>query len=72
LSREKYKRISKIDWKKLLLSMIHINTLALALFDAGKHHAPKSIIWIVGILNLPYYLLLIALTYSFQDIVMKV
>lgn len=63
---------TQIDWKKLFLSMIHINTLALALFDAGKHHAPKSIIWIVGILNLPYYILLIALTYSFQDIVMGI
>jgi membrane-associated protein len=61
-----------LDWKKLLLSMIHINTLALALFDAGKRHAPKRIIALVGLMNLPYYFLLIALTYSFQDIVMKI
>jgi membrane-associated protein len=66
------KKETRIDWKKLLLSMIHINTLALALFDAGKRHAPKQIIALVGLLNLPYYLILIALTYSFQDIVMEI
>jgi membrane-associated protein len=38
------KKETKIDWRKLLLSIIHINTLALALFDAGKYHAPKKII----------------------------
>jgi membrane protein YqaA with SNARE-associated domain len=56
---------TKIDYKKLLLSMIHINTLAL--FEAGKMRSPKWIIGIVGILNLPYYLLMIALVYQFQD-----
>jgi membrane-associated protein len=64
-------RVTPIDWKKLLLSMIHINTLALALFEAGKNHAPPRIIALVGLLNLPYYLLLIALTYTFQDAVME-
>lgn len=47
--------------------MIHINTLALALFEAGKMRYPKWIIAIVGILNLPYYLLMIAIVYQFQD-----
>jgi hypothetical protein len=47
--------------------MIHINTLALALFEAGKMRYPKWIILIVGILNLPYYLLMIAIVYIFQD-----
>jgi membrane-associated protein len=42
--REKNQKITPIDYRKLLLSMIHINTLALALFDAGKNHAPKWII----------------------------
>ena len=65
-------RPAPIDWPRLLLSMIHINTLALALFEAGKTHASPRIIAIVGILNLPYYLLLIALTYTFQDAVMEV
>lgn len=47
--------------------MIHINTLALALFEAGKMRYPKWIIGIVGILNLPYYLIMIVLVYQFQD-----
>jgi membrane-associated protein len=46
LFRENDQRSTKIDYKKLLLSMIHINTLALALFEAGKMRYPK---WIIGI-----------------------
>jgi hypothetical protein len=65
--REKNQSITPIDYKKLLLSMIHINTLALALFEAGKMRYPKWIIAVVGILNLPYYLLMIAIVYQFQD-----
>jgi membrane-associated protein len=65
--RKENQEITPIDYKKLLLSMIHINTLALALFEAGKMRSPKWIIGIVGILNLPYYLLMIALVYQFQD-----
>jgi len=64
---ENDKEVSKIDWKKLLLSMIHINTLALTLFDAGKHRTPKWIITIVWVLNLPYYLFMIWVVYQFQD-----
>jgi membrane-associated protein len=62
---------NNINWKKFLLSMIHINTLALALFDAGKHHAPKRIIALVGLFNLPYYFLLVTITYYFQEDIMK-
>jgi membrane-associated protein len=65
--QDKNQSITPIDYKKLFLSMIHINTLALALFDAGKTHSPKWIIWVVWILNLPYYLLMIAIVYYFQD-----
>jgi membrane-associated protein len=64
--REKDQQITPVDYRKLLLSMIHINTLALALFEAGKLRYPKWIIGIVGILNLPYYLIMIALVYQFQ------
>jgi membrane-associated protein len=65
--QDKNQSITPIDYKKLFLSMIHINTLALALFEAGKMRYPKWIILIVGILNLPYYLLMIAIVYIFQD-----
>ena len=67
LFRQRKQQITPIDWKKLILSMIHINTLALALFEAGKMKYPKWIIAVVGILNLPYYLLMIAVVYLFQD-----
>ena len=67
LFRKENQTIESIDYKKLLLSMIHINTLALALFEAGKRRYPKWIIAIVGILNLPYYLIMIGLVYYFQD-----
>ncbi len=65
--REKNQQITPIDYKKLLLSIIHINTLALALFEAGKMRYPRWIIGIVGILNIPYYLLMIGIVYQFQD-----
>jgi membrane-associated protein len=45
--RSQYQKPTKTDYKKLFISMIHINTLALALFDAGKTHSPKWIIWVV-------------------------
>jgi membrane-associated protein len=67
LWRDKNQSMTQVDYRKLILSMIHINTLALALFEAGKMRYPKWIIWIVGILNLPYYLLMIAVVYQFQD-----
>ncbi len=67
LWRETDQKITPIDYKKLLLSMIHINTLALSLFEAGKNRMNKRIILLVGVLNLPYYLLMIAVVYQFQD-----
>ena len=70
--RKKDKSITKNDYKKILLSMIHINTIALALFDAGRDNYSKWIIPIVGLLNLPYYLLLITLTYLYKDIVIQI
>ena len=72
LWRERNARISRIDYKRLLLSMIHINTLALALFEAGRERYPKWIIALVGILNLPYYLLMIAVTYWYKDTMLAI
>jgi hypothetical protein len=65
--RKENQEITPIDWKRILLSLIHINTLALAIFEAGKLKYPKWIIALVGIINLPYYLLMIVLVYQFQD-----
>jgi membrane-associated protein len=67
LWREVHQQVTPIDYRRILISMIHINTLALALFEAGKMRYPKWIITIVGTLNLPYYLLMIAVVYYFQD-----
>jgi membrane-associated protein len=57
----------KIDYKKLLLSMIHINTLALFMFEQGTKKGPKKLILLTGFLNLPYYFVIIGITYYFKD-----
>lgn len=49
-----------LNFKKLLLAMIHINSLAFFMFHQGAQHKSRKIIMFAGLLNLPYYLLLIA------------
>lgn len=61
-----------VDYKKLLLSMIHINTLALFMFEQGSKKGPKKLIVLTGILNLPYYFIIIGITYYFKDSILQV
>ena len=63
--------MSGIDYKKLLLSMIHINTLALFMFEQGTRKGPKKLIALTGFLNLPYYFLIIGITYYFKDSILN-
>lgn len=56
--------------KNLLLAMIHINSLAFFMFDQGAKGKPLKIVWLAGLLNLPYYLLLIAGTAVLSEQVM--
>ncbi len=57
--------------KKLLVAMIHINSLAFFMFSQGANHqSPKVVLW-AGLLNLPYYLLLIWGTSVLSEQVMQ-
>jgi len=54
----------------LLLAMIHINSLAFFMFDQGAKRKPIKVVGLAGLLNLPYYLLLIAGTAILSEQVM--
>jgi membrane-associated protein len=69
--RKKEYTQSKINYKQLLFSMIHINTIALYMFDQWSKKSPKSIIFITWLLNLPYYFLIILVTFLLKDQVMS-
>lgn len=58
--------------KHLLLAMIHMNSLAFFMFAQGANHKPIRVVWLAGLLNLPYYLALIAATAFMSDQVMQV
>lgn len=66
------KETKRIDWKKLLLSMVHINTLAFYMFEQGSIRGPRKLIFLTGLFNLPYYFLIITTTYYFKDSILKV
>lgn len=59
-------------YRSLLLSMIHINLLALYIYKRGAEKADKKIIWVTGLLNLPYYSVLIFGTFYFKNEIMAV
>ncbi|MFW8589436.1 hypothetical protein ACOI22_01395 [Glaciecola sp. 2405UD65-10] len=58
------------SWKQLLLAMIHINSLAFFMFSQGAKGRARKIVYLAGLLNLPYYLLLIAATSLLSEQVM--
>ena len=60
------------ELKHLLLAMIHMNSLAFFMFAQGANHKPIKIVALAGVLNLPYYLLLIAATAFMSEQVMQV
>lgn len=70
LLSKKEKTETKINYKKLLFSMIHINTIALFVFDQWIKKAPKKIIYMTWLLNIPYYFLIIWVTYILKDEIM--
>ena len=55
---------------RLLLAMIHINSLAFFMFTQGANRKPMKIVALAGLFNLPYYLLLIAGTAVLSEQVM--
>jgi membrane-associated protein len=66
-SNEKINYNKKINYKELLLAMIHINILALYIYKKGREKSSKKVILLAGLLNIPYYLLMILVIYFFQD-----
>lgn len=58
-------------FKHLLLAMIHINSLAFYMFAQGANNRTFKVVWLAGLLNLPYYLLLIAGTAVLSEEVMQ-
>lgn len=56
--------------RHLLLAMIHINSLAFFMFSQGANNKSFKVVWLAGLLNLPYYLLLIAGTAVLSEQVM--
>jgi len=61
---------SETKLKHLLLAMIHINSLAFFMFSQGAQNKSFKVVWFAGLLNLPYYLLLIAGTAVLSEQVM--
>lgn len=62
----------KVHLKYLLLAMIHMNSLAFFMFAQGANRRPIKIVGLAGLLNLPYYLLLITLTAVMSEEIMQV
>ncbi|MCC2615473.1 hypothetical protein LJ739_04370 [Aestuariibacter halophilus] len=56
--------------KQLLPAMIHMNGLAFYMFSQGANGAPWRIVWLAGLFNLPYYLLLVSVTVMFSNDIM--
>lgn len=62
---------TSLSLKSLLVAMIHINSLAFFMFAQGaKQQSPRVVMW-AGLLNLPYYLLLIWGTSVLSEQVMQ-
>ena len=62
--------VKQTKLKHLLLAMIHINSLAFFMFSQGSQNKSARVVLTAGLLNLPYYLLLIAGTAVLSEQVM--
>lgn len=63
---------SKTKVTHLLLAMIHMNSLAFFMFAQGANRRPIRVVGLAGLLNLPYYLLLITMTAVMSEEIMQV
>lgn len=61
----------KTSLKHLLLAMIHMNSLAFFMFAQGAQNKAIKVVGLAGLLNLPYYLVLIAGTAIMSEQVMQ-
>ena len=62
----------KTKLKHLLLAMIHMNSLAFFMVSQGSARKPFKIVFLAGLINLPYYLAIIATTVYLSEEVMQV
>lgn len=69
--KEKDEKVTQTKLRHLLLAMIHINSLAFFMFSQGANNKGIRVVWLAGLLNLPYYLLLIAGTAVLSEQVMS-
>ncbi|MDT0594476.1 DedA family protein [Glaciecola petra] len=69
-ANESVKKNEQIKVSNLLIAMIHINSLAFFMFNQGAQNKSIKIVGLAGLLNLPYYLLLIAGTAVLSEQVM--
>lgn len=69
--RTKVRHRQAFSFKALLLAMIHINALAFYMFNRGAQGASIKLVWLAGLLNLPYYLLLVVVTTSLSEKIMQ-
>ncbi|WP_395344024.1 DedA family protein [Ningiella sp. W23] len=70
-TKDKQDKESDTKLRHLLLAMIHINSLAFFMFSQGAYNKSFKVVWLAGLLNLPYYLLLIAGTAVLSEQVMS-
>lgn len=68
---DKKKQQPNLSVKSLLIAMIHINSLAFFMFSQGANHKSAKVVLWAGMLNLPYYLLLIWGTSVLSEQVMQ-
>ena len=68
--RKSKEQVEATKLRHLLLAMIHINSLAFFMFAQGSQQKPMKVVLLAGLLNLPYYLLLIAGTAILSEQVM--
>lgn len=57
--------------RNLLLAMIHMNALAFFMFNQGAQRRPRKVVWLAGLINLPYYLVLITGTALLSEQIMQ-
>ncbi|MFQ3190520.1 MAG: membrane-associated protein [Paraglaciecola sp.] len=68
---DKKQQQPNLSVKSLLVAMVHINSLAFFMFSQGANHKSAKVVLWAGMLNLPYYLLLIWGTSVLSEQVMQ-
>ena len=65
-------REQKTRLRHMLLAMVHMNSLAFYMFNLGARGGRFSLVLLAGLLNLPYYLLIVYVTVTLSDEITQV